>query len=93
MVDLNAERIATWNDPDLSRLPVRIAAVIQEILGSAEGGKTFSQLPNPEFLAEGKAIADLEAPDRVLIGGDDPQAIAALAAIAGQWVPTTGNRC
>jgi UDPglucose 6-dehydrogenase len=24
----------------------------------------------------------------VLIGGDDPQAIAALAAIDGQWVPS-----
>ncbi len=55
-----------------STLPVRTAAVIQEILGSAEGGKTFSELSNPEFLAEGTAIADLEAPDRVLIGRRRP---------------------
>ena len=46
-----------------STLPVRTAAVIQEILASAEG----------------TAIPDLEAPDRVLIGDDDPAAIAALA--------------
>jgi len=79
-----------------STLPVRTAAVIQEILGSADRAgaaddqpaRTFSVLSNPEFLAEGTAIADLEAPDRVLIGGDDPQAIAALAAIYGQWVPS-----
>jgi len=70
-----------------STLPVRTPAVIQEILDSAEGGKTFSVLSNPEFLAEGTAIPDLEAPDRVLIGGDDPAAIAALASIYGQWVP------
>jgi UDPglucose 6-dehydrogenase len=70
-----------------STLPVRTAAVIQEILASDEGGKTFSVLSNPEFLAEGTAIPDLEAPDRVLIGGDDPAAIAALASIYGQWVP------
>jgi UDPglucose 6-dehydrogenase len=44
-------------------------------------------LSNPEFLAEGTAIGDLEAPDRVLIGGEDPAAIEALAAIYGQWVP------
>jgi UDPglucose 6-dehydrogenase len=79
-----------------STLPVRTAAVIQEILGSADRAgaaddqqaRTFSVLSNPEFLAEGTAIADLEAPDRVLIGGDEPQAIAALAAIYGQWVPS-----
>ena len=32
-------------------------------------------LSNPEFLAEGSAISDLEAPDRVLIGGEDGEAI------------------
>jgi UDPglucose 6-dehydrogenase len=75
-----------------STLPVRTAAVIQTILGAAEGdtpsgAKSFSVLSNPEFLAEGTAIGDLEAPDRVLIGGEDPAAIEALAAIYGQWVP------
>ncbi|QPN59110.1 hypothetical protein H8F24_13590 [Synechococcus sp. CBW1002] len=77
-----------------STLLVRTAAVIQQILWSADSAgaaddqpaRSFSVLSNPEFLAEGTAIADLEAPDRVLIGGDDPQAIAALAAIDGQWV-------
>ena len=44
-------------------------------------------LSNPEFLAEGTAISDLETPDRVLIGGEDPSAIEALAAIDGHWVP------
>ena len=43
-------------------------------------------LSNPEFLAEGTAISDLESPDRVLIGGEDPAAIAALAQVYGQWV-------
>ena len=73
-------------------LPVRTAEVITTILSAAEGEtpsgrKSFSVLSNPEFLAEGTAISDLETPDRVLIGGEDPSAIEALAAIYGQWVP------
>ncbi|WP_411870110.1 nucleotide sugar dehydrogenase [Vulcanococcus limneticus] len=72
-----------------STLPVRTAETVQTILSAAQAadGKTFSVLSNPEFLAEGTAIADLEAPDRVLIGGEDSEAIEELAAIYGQWVP------
>ena len=73
-----------------STLPVRTAEAVKAILDAAQGepgGKTFSVLSNPEFLAEGTAIADLERPDRVLIGGDDPAAIEALAGIYAEWVP------
>jgi UDPglucose 6-dehydrogenase len=73
-----------------STLPVRTAQTVQAILAAAEGaggGKTFSVLSNPEFLAEGTAITDLMNPDRVLIGGDDPAAIEALASVYGHWVP------
>ena len=73
-----------------STLPVRTAAAIQTILEAASEGddqRTFSVLSNPEFLAEGTAIRDLEAPDRVLIGGDDPASIDALAEIYAHWVP------
>jgi UDPglucose 6-dehydrogenase len=76
-----------------STLPVRTAATVQAILEAAQGdtpggaAKSFSVLSNPEFLAEGTAIEDLECPDRVLIGGQDEQAIDALASIYQQWVP------
>lgn len=73
-----------------STLPVRTAETIQAILTAAHGAtteKSFSVLSNPEFLAEGTAIADLEQPDRVLIGGDDEAAIEALATIYAHWVP------
>ncbi|MFY8147646.1 MAG: nucleotide sugar dehydrogenase [Prochlorococcaceae cyanobacterium] len=81
-----------------STLPVRTAEAVKAILTAAQGeaearqeaggpaAKTFSVLSNPEFLAEGTAIGDLEKPDRVLIGGEDTAAIEALAAIYGQWV-------
>ncbi|MFM1899829.1 MAG: hypothetical protein RLZZ216_405 [Cyanobacteriota bacterium] len=73
-----------------STLPVRTAEAIQSILSAADpngGARSFSVLSNPEFLAEGTAIRDLEAPDRVLIGGEDPAAIEALAALYACWVP------
>ena len=74
-----------------STLPVRTAEVIQNILRSAEQdnqriGISFSVLSNPEFLAEGTAINDLENPDRVLIGGDNLDAMNALHAIYSRWV-------
>ena len=76
-----------------STLPVRTAEAVQAILGASlsQAGSngavpTFSVLSNPEFLAEGTAITDLENPDRVLIGGEDPDAIEALAGIYGHWV-------
>jgi len=77
-----------------STLPVRTADTVKAILSAAQGDvaiagspKTFSVLSNPEFLAEGTAISDLEAPDRVLIGGEDPAAIESLASVYGNWVP------
>jgi UDPglucose 6-dehydrogenase len=71
-----------------STLPVRTAEAVAAILSQPqESGATFSVLSNPEFLAEGTAISDLEGPDRVLIGGEDADAIEALAAIYAQWIP------
>ena len=52
-----------------STLPVRTAAAMERILHSGKTGVQFDVLSNPEFLAEGTAIADLENPDRILIGG------------------------
>jgi len=67
------------------------AEVIQTILSAATSNgidRSFSVPSNPEFLAEGTAISHLERPDRVLIGGDDPAAIVALAAVYRNWVPS-----
>ncbi len=84
-----------------STLPVRTAQAIKEILKTTTNrenqkndiSKTFSVLSNPEFLAEGTAINDLEKPDRVLIGGEDPEAVEALVNIYLNWVPSEQIIC
>ncbi len=76
-----------------STLPVKTAEVIKEILEASqlsikgENKKSFDVLSNPEFLSEGTAIRDLEEPDRVLIGGENKEAILALTSIYEEWVP------
>jgi UDPglucose 6-dehydrogenase len=74
-----------------STLPVRTAAAMQRILDSGSGDVKFEVLSNPEFLAEGTAIEDLESPDRVLIGGHETdegrKAVEALVSLYAQWVP------
>ncbi len=77
-----------------STLPVRTAEVIKKILDASISGESkdkqvvyFDVLSNPEFLAEGTAIKDLEEPDRVLIGGEREEAILALSCVYRNWVP------
>lgn len=74
-----------------STIPVKTADAIQTIVGSNTKGLKFQVLSNPEFLAEGTAVKDLLAPDRVLIGGErTPEGEAAIEKLAGvyaRWVP------
>ena len=73
-----------------STVPVRTAQMVKEILNEANNGFTYQVLSNPEFLAEGTAIADLENPDRVLIGGEQTAegkgAIEKVASLYAQWI-------
>ena len=74
-----------------STIPVKTAETIKLILKSTEESediklKSFSILSNPEFLAEGTAINDLENPDRILIGGEDEESINYLSKIYEEWV-------
>lgn len=74
-----------------STLPVRAAEAIHRILQSNSKGLNFSVLSNPEFLAEGTAVSDLEDPDRVLIGSmvtpDGHEALDELVNIYARWIP------
>jgi UDPglucose 6-dehydrogenase len=79
-----------------STVPVRTAAALGRVLAANEGssgsiGKRFWILSNPEFLAEGTAMKDLDSPDRVLIGGgqspEGKDSIEVLVNVYANWVP------
>jgi UDPglucose 6-dehydrogenase len=75
-----------------STIPVKTATAIQSILAAnSTTDATFQVLSNPEFLAEGTAVADMENPDRILIGGEEtPEgraALEALVSVYAHWVP------
>jgi UDPglucose 6-dehydrogenase len=74
-----------------STLPVRTAEAMERILNSNNRGLHFDVLSNPEFLAEGTAIRDMEEPDRVLVGGRETssgqKALETVVDIYAHWVP------
>ena len=75
-----------------STVPCRTAESMRTILeANSKSGCRFDILSNPEFLAEGTAIADLLAPDRVLIGSLQTQegkdACQSLVDVYANWVP------
>ena len=94
--DKTARQIRKYSNSDKiivekSTLPVKTAQAMERILTCEDNGIRFDVLSNPEFLAEGTAIKDLEDPDRVLIGSTQtPNGLKArdiLVEIYANWVP------
>src|SRR5690349_9068719 len=52
-------------------------------------GNDFTVVSNPEFLKEGAAIEDFMRPDRIIVGSDDPRAVALLRQL---YAPFQRNR-
>ena len=74
-----------------STLPVKTALAMENILNYKSNSISFDVLSNPEFLAEGSAMKDLENPDRILIGSRETQsgmdARKTLVEMYANWVP------
>ena len=70
---------------------MRTARAMERILNANDKGIHFEVVSNPEFLAEGTAIADLQNPDRVLIGSKLTEtglkACEEIVSIYANWVP------
>ena len=52
-------------------------------------GNDFTVVSNPEFLKEGAAVEDFMRPDRIIVGSDDPRAVALLRQL---YAPFQRNR-
>ena len=72
-----------------STVPVGTADEIGKVIVSVTR-HPFAVISNPEFLKEGAAVEDFMKPDRVVLGGDDPEAIEVLKELYRPFV-RTGN--
>ena len=95
-LDKTAKQIRQFAESDKiivekSTLPVKTALAMERILTATNNGVHFEVLSNPEFLAEGTGIKDLEDPDRILIGSrETPSGLKArdsLVEVYANWVP------
>jgi UDPglucose 6-dehydrogenase len=60
-----------------STVPTGTGAMIRQLIREEQkSAAPFSVVSNPEFLREGAAIEDFMRPNRIVIGAEDPQAIA-----------------
>lgn len=69
-----------------STVPVGSARRVRELLGDRPDVGVVS---NPEFLSEGRAVRDFLEPSRVVIGGDDPAAVARVAELYKEMQSST----
>ncbi len=82
-----------------STVPVGTGEKVREVIRAAltrrgHPSLRFSVVSNPEFLREGTAVDDCMNPDRIVVGADDPAAMATMFALyepllrrSQQWMP------
>jgi len=74
---------------DKSTVPVGTADKVRDAVAAAlaeRGAKHgFAMVSNPEFLKEGAAVEDFMRPDRIVIGAEDPDAIAVMRELYGPF--------
>jgi len=68
-----------------STVPIGTARHLQEIMDT-HSVENFGVASNPEFLAEGTAVAQARSPDRVVVGCDDEEDFKILRRVYSQFV-------
>ena len=61
-----------------STVPVGTGDEVERLIREANPGADVAVVSNPEFLREGAAIADFKRPDRIVVGAEDPRAVAVM---------------
>lgn len=64
-----------------STVPVGTGDEVERIIRETNPEADFSVVSNPEFLREGAAIGDFKRPDRIVVGTDEPRAIAVMTEV------------
>ncbi|SEH25507.1 UDP-glucose dehydrogenase [Methylobacterium sp. 275MFSha3.1] len=64
-----------------STVPVGTGDEVERIIRETNPEAQFAVVSNPEFLREGAAIADFKRPDRIVVGTDEPRAVAVMEQI------------
>jgi UDPglucose 6-dehydrogenase len=72
-----------------STVPVGTADKIKQWVAE-ETSQPFAVVSNPEFMKEGAAVEDFMKPDRVVLGGDNPESIEAVKRLYEPFL-RTGN--
>jgi UDPglucose 6-dehydrogenase len=61
-----------------STVPVGTGDEVERLIRETNPEADVAVASNPEFLREGAAIADFKRPDRIVVGAEDPRAVAVL---------------
>jgi UDPglucose 6-dehydrogenase len=74
---------------DKSTVPVgtadKVRGAVAAELAQRAARHSFAMVSNPEFLKEGAAVEDFMRPDRIVIGAEDPEAIAVMRELYGPF--------
>ena len=89
-IESGVQAISSYAQPEAilvnrSTAPVGTAEYIRSLIAELRGAAMFVAV-NPEFLAEGSAIRDFLAPDRIVVGAWEQQPVSAIAEVYGPIV-------
>lgn len=70
-----------------STVPLGTMDLLKSIVKAAHLEHRIAIISNPEFLAEGVAIRNLEEPDRIVIGSKEGAGVTRLVQIYSKWIP------